>query len=305
MAFLGKKVEAIFNRLLLLNNPYYFHGIAKKDFEKRGNSLYLRKLNIEVDGAIEEIVTKGYPFALQIVEKASAKIRTSGGLIYLEIDGLVFCINSAEEFLIAYEIFLLQTYRYRCQADSILVDVGMNAGFASLFYAREPWIKKVYAYELFSPTYKLALNNFRLNGEIGQKVKAFNLGLSTSSFATTLDYSPSRKGRMGLKGLPHDETFADARQERVFIEDIKFEFDRILAESADLNIIVKMDCEGEEYSLIRRLSETGLLNSINVLMIEWHYVPPVQIENFLEQAGFHVFVQTFESFDSGMIYAGK
>jgi len=42
------------------------------------------------------------------------------------------------------------------------------------------------------------------------------------------------------------------------------------ARSKNLDLVVKMDCEGSEFAICERLDEAGLLNQIRVFMIEWH-----------------------------------
>jgi hypothetical protein len=108
---------------------------------------------------------------------------------------------------------------------------------------------------------------------------------------------------MGLNGLPPDEQFADAKREEVEVKDISVVFESILSKTNRLDVVVKIDCEGEEFNLISRLSETGLLSKIKALMIEWHYRSPQELEVYLERSGFQTFSLTDSGFNSGMIYA--
>ena len=110
---------------------------------------------------------------------------------------------------------------------------------------------------------------------------------------------------MGLKGLPPDEHFADARKEEVVVKDIKGAFEEIISASAGMELVVKMDCEGEEFNLINRLAESGLLGKLTILIIEWHYIRPTEIERHLKAHDFHIFSQRLPDLNSGMIYATR
>ncbi len=141
--------------------------------------------------------------------------------------------------------------------------------------------------------------------EVAKKIQPLNFGVSNKSFQSTIAYSLSRKGRMGLKGLPVDEKFHDVSHEEVVVKDINPIFHEIILSSQGRDIIVKMDCEGEELNLVRSLHDSGLLKKISVLIVEYHYIPPDDFEKLLGAFDFHVFSSTFSSLDSGMIYASR
>ncbi len=291
--------------MILWNNPFYNYGIPNADYSVNGQSVRLNKINLEFNRQQGVSLIQGYPYALRIQKALDGSFSLSNGNVFLEIKNLKFQINSAEELFIIYEVFIEEVYRYCCLRDTVFIDIGMNSGISTLYYARDPLVKKVYSFELFQPTFLLGMQNLNLNEPYAQKVNAFNYGLSNKEFTTTLDYSLSRKGRMGLKGLPDDEHFTDTRKEVVSVKDISVIFKNILAESGNMDVVVKMDCEGEEYNLIESLSQSGLLGKLTILIIEWHYVRPAEIEDHLKKFDFHVFSQTLPSLDSGMIYASK
>ena len=306
MKFLFKNIlTKLYNKVVLYNNPFYFYGIAKDDYSISGQLVTLKRINLSVNRFTEGSIIKGYPWALIIHESINGKFSIKNENILLQIGDLKFQINSAEELLIIYEVFIQGVYKYHCLKETVFVDVGMNSAITTLFYAQNPLVKKIYSFELFNPTFLLGKQNIKLNENYAHKIEALNYGLSDKNFQSTLDYSLSKKGRMGLKGLPYDEKFFDVKKENVFVKDIKDIFDSIISESGDMDITVKMDCEGEEFNLIHRLSESRLLEKITILMIEWHYKNPSEIEQQLRAFDFHIFSQTLSSMDSGMIYASK
>jgi FkbM family methyltransferase len=297
--------NTFYTKLILYNNPFYFFGIPKTDYSINDDIVTLKKLGVQVNKNGTDILLRGYPYALKISDSLRGKFSLEKGNVLLSIEDLQFQINSAEELFIIYEVFVTHVYKYFSLHEAVFIDIGMNSGITTLFYARNPLIKKIFAFELFKPTFELGKKNLMLNEKYSGKITANNYGLSSKEFVTTIDYSLSRKGRMGLRGLPEDEHFTDSVKEEVFVRDIATVFEDILNETGSLDVIVKMDCEGEEYNLIDRLSASGLLGKITVLIIEWHYRDPIEIENHLIKFNFHIFSQVLASMDSGMIYAAK
>ena len=300
-----KTLNRIYSQLLIYNNPFYFYGIPNCDYLIKGQSVLLKKMDLRLNRKEGESLLKGYPYAIKIIEALNAKFSVQDKSIFLQIQNLKFQINSAEELFIIYEVFVTEVYNFNCLRDTVFIDVGMNSGVTTLFYAKNPLIKKIYSFELFRPTFLLGQRNLKFNKEVVQKIEAYNYGLSNKSFESTLDYSLSRKGRMGLKGLPFDEQFNDVQKENVVVKDISEIFEAIIAASGEMDIAVKMDCEGEEYNLIESLASSKLLGKLTAVMIEWHYHKPVEIIDHLRKLGFYVFSQTLPSLDSGIIYASK
>lgn len=304
-SILKKVIPRLYEKLILYNNPFHFYGIPTIDYSIHKGKVRLKKLDLEFNRLDGEAVIQGYPFALRINDTLGGKFTIEKGKLMLKIENLKFWINSSEELFIINEVFITEVYRYCCVRDTVFIDIGMNSGIATLFYAQNSMVKKVYAFELFKPTFLLGIQNLKLNEKYAHKVEACNYGLSNKSFEATLDYSISRKGRMGLKGLPGDEHFTDTTKEDVMVKDVSGDFEKIISASADMDIVVKIDCEGEEFNLIDRLAKSGLLGKLTILMIEWHYIRPAEIENHLKAQDFDIFSHVLPTLDSGMIYASK
>ena len=303
MGTLKHKAGKIFEKVIRFNNPYYYFGIPKADYIVNGDSIHLVKLNIVVNKGSGQCLLYGYPYAIKIYEFLGGRFQVASQTILLTINGLRFQINSAEELFIIYEVFVAEVYKYCCLNKTIFIDIGMNSAVTTLYYASNPLVEKVYAFELFKPTFNLGSRNIELNETLKSKITAFNVGLSNKEFRSTIEYSLSRKGRMGLKGLPNDEQFTDVQMEEVVVKDISVVFDEIISQASGCDLVVKMDCEGEEFNLIKSLATSRTLEKLNVLIIEWHYTKPTEIENTLKDFNYHVFSQTLSSMDSGMIYA--
>lgn len=297
--------KRLFDRLLLLNNPFYFQGIGKRDYVLRDQRVTLQRLRLTFQKVEGESLLGAYPFALKIHEVLGGRFAIKDGRVLLKLNGLNFSIHSSEEIFIIYEVFGLHTYRYESARRKVIMDIGMNAAIAALYFAAMEDVDRVYAYELFQPTFLIGEDNLRLNPDLIYKVERYPVGLSDRNHETTLEYSPIQKGRMGLHGLPTDHPRTQVVSEKVVLRDIADELKNILKQHENFEVIVKMDCEGSEFLLIDRLSSTKLLEHVDVFMIEWHFEAPDRIISKLKDSGFRVFSQLLPSMDSGMIYAAR
>ena len=68
------------------------------------------------------------------------------------------------------EILVDEVYSFDCTGDAIVIDIGMNRGIASLYFAAKDNILNVYAFEPFGPTRALAQRNLELNPELARKI---------------------------------------------------------------------------------------------------------------------------------------
>jgi hypothetical protein len=67
---------------------------------------------------------------------------------------------------------------------------------------------------------------------------------------------------------------------------------------------LKIDCEGAEYEIIQKLSDTNLLADIDILLIEWHDKGAKMLEDILIANDFRIISRHLTSI-TGMIYAFK
>jgi hypothetical protein len=82
-------------------------------------------------------------------------------------------------------------------------------------------------------------------------------------------------------------------------------FDEICKKYPDQRILLKLDCEGEEYKIMDYLSEKNLMQKISVVALEWHVKGFEPLCKILSQHGFSVFNLGRKEIDPpvGMIYA--
>jgi len=183
------------------------------------------------------------------------------------------------------EVFVKSEYNLNIAKESVLIDIGMNRAAASLLFAANENIKRIYAYEPFKPTFELAKKNLGLNPQLSEKINAFNFGLGKTEMTLELPYMANATGGMSTtydvcKGTKN------IKKEMVAIKDAAEVLTPILEENKDKHIIVKCDCEGAEFEIFKRLNEKDIVSRIDVVMMEYHFEKPDGLVNIFTENGF-------------------
>jgi FkbM family methyltransferase len=183
------------------------------------------------------------------------------------------------------EVFVKSEYNLNIAKESVLIDIGMNRAAASLLFAANKNIKRVYSYEPFSPTFDKAKKNLNLNPKLSEKVIPHNCGLGKADVTLELPYIADATGGMSTT---HDVCKGEKniKKETVVVKDAAKEIIPILEENKDKHIIVKCDCEGAEFEIFERLNEKNILSCIDVVMMEYHFEKPDRLLNILTENGF-------------------
>lgn len=212
---------------------------------------------------------------------------------------LVIAIRNESDLYVLNEVLLDNCYRFIPQSHFpfVVMDIGMNVGIASLFFAANSQVEKVYSYELFKPTYEMALYNLGLNPDIKGKIIPHNIGLGSERKEQKLSYSKTDTGRNSLIRPAGKGT-----TETVRISPALEQLHGIISKHKNTAIYIKIDIEGAEYEVFDSLFAEELPLSVKGFILEWHFKGSDKLEKLLHEAGF-----TIISFNltaaSGMIYA--
>ena len=156
------------------------------------------------------------------------------------------------------EIFVRRPYFFPARrVDPLIIDCGANIGLATLFFKATYPAARILAFEPDPKLFSVLERNIRRNGLEG--VTAHSRAIFHR--AGRIQLRPGAYPASGLSGLsrPGDRLAVDV--EAVDICDV-------VTEPVDF---VKMDIEGVEGKVVRRLGESGKLELIERLVIEYHH----------------------------------
>ncbi|MBW7991975.1 MAG: FkbM family methyltransferase [Planctomycetes bacterium] len=201
------------------------------------------------------------------------------------------------------EVFLNKDYAINFSQDAVLIDIGLNRGIASLYFATYPNIIYIYSFEPFKPTFELAKRNLGLNPQLSEKIKAFNFGLGRKEITLKLPYMAKVTGGMSTT-LDVCKGEKNTTEETVVIKDAAKEIAPIIKENKNKHIIVKCDCEGAEFEIFGRLNEEKLIGEIDVIIMEYHHNSPDELLGILKDNGFAIRTKILsKKMSTGYIYA--
>jgi FkbM family methyltransferase len=214
-------------------------------------------------------------------------------------------VETAEELYILHEIFVERVYGYSFSRPTVYLDVGANVGFASLFFATLPNAVSVLGFEPFPQTHAAALANVALNPAVAERIHLENRAVLESAKKCRWNYAPDLRGSVGgFDTTPSEAVAATMEIDAVDAAEI---VSSAVRNHPDAEIVLKLDCEGSEYAVIERLSETGWLSSLAAVLMEWHVATPDHHPNHLQKplndAGLRTIRTGSVQAQVGMIYA--
>ena len=196
-------------------------------------------------------------------------------------------------------------YHFSPQGKSIVLDVGMNVGVATLYFAQRDDVEHVYGFEPVPMVYERALYNFSLNEKIRDKISTFNYGLADSEREVVVDFHETLSGATNILGfsVTRSRYKHEAIPINIKVNDVADEINRVIERHPKRRIVVKCDCEGAEKEIFERLDSAKLLSAIDVIIMEYHFGYDCFIEPFLQKNGF-VYFKSGRS-DIGIIRATR
>ena len=222
-------------------------------------------------------------------------------------DGVKVHIDAIEDLQVINEVLFMHVYNFVPVKKSIVIDIGMNVGMASLFFATMPSVEKVYAFEPFKAPYLRAMDNFKLNPALSTKIQAHNFGLSDKFEELDVLADELRTIGASIRGA------GSGRHERIQVRDAGPKLKELIMDAASrgLGVVVKLDCEGSEFPIFESIAREDVFKGIDAMMIEWHKwwsKEKTQLDLILPltKSGFLVFDQTDATNEhAGMLYAVK
>jgi len=218
---------------------------------------------------------------------------------------LKLIIHSGNDLGLIDLVFIHRNYNFILHHPINVIDVGMNIGDTCLFFASNKFVDKVYGYELFEPTYNIALKNFEVNSSISNKIVPHCYGLGAKSEIIQIPYHTDYLGANGIFENAGKHLFKSKGEKLdCKIQNISQELNEI---DSKLPLLLKLDVEGSEYGIIRELDKSKSFQNIKYIMMEYHFGYQDLME-ILIRNGFEineVFSSKNDQINLGLIYAVK
>lgn len=212
------------------------------------------------------------------------QFQVEGNYLLYRIDDLSLRVTTAEELFIIQEIFFQTVYYFHTGQEHNVIDIGMNVGFASLFFAKSSSVSHVWSYEPFRKTYEDAEFNISLNPHVASKITSRNVGLGKQAGKVRVRFSDEMKGKNSINASGG----SNPSDEEIELVDAHEEIVRIVESKKGEPFIVKMDCEGAEFDIFESLEIERIPSNIVAFVIEWHHRSPASIVAQLIANGFKV-----------------
>jgi FkbM family methyltransferase len=265
-------------------------------FVDEAGCLRLRRvpgLAIPPGGASRDLLS-GYRFLADLVDRAGASVRWDAALqsLILEIGACRYPAACWEELCILAELYLSGDYDFLPRGPTLLVDIGANVGFTSIFLAAAVPDLLVEAFEPVPENHATARRNLDLNAQAKNSVRLHNVGLHVREGTVAMRSEPGHRGCSRVLG--DSGSGADAAQRVTVAMRCALDVLRSLrTQHAGRRMFVKLDCEGSEYAILRQLSDAGELRIADAYLMEWHRgvqpdAGPDALRALLSEAGFHV-----------------
>ncbi|MCA0395930.1 MAG: FkbM family methyltransferase [Bacteroidetes bacterium] len=274
-------------------------------FKSAGDSLYfpstgnqIKKKSVAVyAGELDKL-------ALCLSDKRIKVYESTDDHFDITVHGIKLHVNSISNLVTLFELYIETIYDIDLGEELVVMDIGMNVCYAALWFASLPETKKVYSYEPFASTYEEGKSNIQLNPILADKIVPVNVGISTKNTELVV---PAMGSGEGGASINEEVLKVNSTQSLptvvVKVIDIEEEIERILAIENNCRLLLKVDCEGEEYPIFEKLAHFKHLRQIAGFIIEWHIKGPAAILDVLQKNKFSCLSLPKPDGWSGMIYA--
>lgn len=212
---------------------------------------------------------------------------TNKGNLVVSINGVKFELKNRTDYIVFNEIFLNEAYNYYSgYTNEIVIDIGMNAGLASLYFANRENVKKVYSFEPVKETFEKAVYNFNLNDDyLKNKIECFNYALGRKDETLVIPFDNENSGSTSI----YDDVIGDENTTEIEVRGINRVLLNIFEINSDYNKILKLDCEGAEFDILSELDNSNILSQFNLILMEYHFGLNKKIETILKGNNFVYF----------------
>lgn len=238
-----------------------------------------------------------YNLLNQILTNTEATASWNGETEHLDFrfGNEIYPVKCSEEIYTLHELLVLGDYNLFFRSKTVLVDVGAHVGYTSIFLAAQNPELIVVGCEPLEESCSTAKKNVALNAHLSHRIFIHNYGLSDRSENLTIQSEIAHRTRSSV-------VIDRARRPYSKVEYLPIEVRRaseVINEIASANFAkdlwIKMDCEGCEYSVIQDLGNSGAIEQVKGMLLEWHKINSSmenrgQLLDALSASGFCVYL---------------
>jgi len=192
-------------------------------------------------------------------------------------DGII--VETNRDYGTFIDVFLNKLYSlpFQINNDFCVFDLGMNRGYASLFFANYPNCKEVFGFELVPKTYEWAVRNFAMNPTLVSKITPHCFGMWNEDREIEIrfrDYDVYTTIDSLLLDSPGiKKSFKNIKSQicNAKVKKASTEISNILRDiPAERMKVLKIDIEGSEYVVFEDLHTHNILDEFDLIIGECH-----------------------------------
>lgn len=191
---------------------------------------------------------------------------------------------------------LLVDHLHQQQTPFIFLDIGANQGLYSILACQNPYCKQVFAFEPVEDTFALLASNLAANG-VSDSVKAVKAAVSMTSGSSRINKKPWHSGAASLR--QNHQRLKLSKWLPGWIDYGEYIMTLGPSELRELvpfttNLIIKIDVEGHEQTVINALIDSELLTLATSVFYEVNpkWSNASVLESLLRSQGFTGFSPT-------------
>ena len=244
----------------------WFDDVSQFSVESDGN-VRLHRLGISVSPETARWLLNrnmNYGYCLELQEQGVTFSVDSVGLLG-EYRGGRFLLEP-DTLVILWELLCQNAYRWTsAHAPTLIFAVGMNVGFTAIMFAiRHPYAEIV-GFEPFGPTFERLKRNLALNPQLAGRITACNIALS--------EHDAEEKWYRSQDNAALSSQFdfnCGMAPELVRLRSATLAMQPALDAHPGWKCVVKMDCEGGEYAILKDWAASGFAAKVDLLAMEYH-----------------------------------
>jgi len=280
----------LFSNWLLAGVKYYLakHGVFKGGIiVKCGGEKYVLSpwvysyiVNAYYDGLLRNVSCSNNGFTGKLGGVIDLIIRGSNGLLRMP-DGTLLTLES-RDLVVLYETWLYDIHFLGFDLDNwFVLDIGAFIGDTALYYARRGAF--VVAVEPVPSHYDIMLRNIELNPDLKSRIMPMNIAVSSEDGFLDLSYNELVDREATIYGVGRFKSKIRSMKLSTLVKEIT----NMGIDLSKFNVrVLKMDCKGCEYDVIK---EVDVLRLFDIIKIEY--------SGFLRNKTFHELKEVIEALD--------